>query len=171
MVIKLDIWHYMCRFSMACCSESHALYGTFMTQLSGCIFEWDRGCRSTGSCQRATAYWERRLSHRNQDDIANHITKKELANHCKRPTRGSEATAELIQQLTTTFSSDLGKSFYFKVQKRIDLPWIIPHNFVSGRNFPLRPDTQATFHNHIVTFIPGKSTTRNKQEKCVSLSN
>ena len=41
LVTKLDMWHYMRRFSMACCSESHALYGTFMSKLSGCMFEWD----------------------------------------------------------------------------------------------------------------------------------
>jgi hypothetical protein len=41
MVVRLDIWHYMRRISVACCSESHALYGTFMLQLSDAIFQWD----------------------------------------------------------------------------------------------------------------------------------
>ena len=40
-LVRLDIWHFMRRLAMACCSESHALYGTFMLHLSGTIFEWD----------------------------------------------------------------------------------------------------------------------------------
>ena len=45
------------------------------------------------------------------NNIAKHITKRELVTHCKRQTQGSEATAELIQQLITTFSSDLGNDY------------------------------------------------------------
>ncbi len=41
MVVRLDIWHYIQRLAVACCSESHALYGTFLLRLSGAIFEWD----------------------------------------------------------------------------------------------------------------------------------
>jgi hypothetical protein len=106
---KLDIWHYMRRFAMACCSESHALYGTFMAQLSRCIFEWD-----AVDVERLVGAKQQQLIEggvyrpSSEDDIANHVTKKELATHCKRRTRGSEPTAELIQQLITTFASDLG---------------------------------------------------------------
>ena len=40
--VRLDIWHYMRRLAMGCTTESHPLYGTFMSRLSGCIFEWDK---------------------------------------------------------------------------------------------------------------------------------
>ena len=40
-LVRLDIWHFMRRLAVACCSESHALYCTFMLHLSGTIFEWD----------------------------------------------------------------------------------------------------------------------------------
>ena len=39
--IRLDIWHFMRRISLCITSELHPLYGTFMGQLSDCIFEWD----------------------------------------------------------------------------------------------------------------------------------
>ena len=41
LIVRLDIFHYMRRFAIGCTSESHPLYGTFMTQLSRSIFEWD----------------------------------------------------------------------------------------------------------------------------------
>ncbi len=100
----------MWQFAMACCSESHALYGSFMGQLSGCIFEWDpvdlqkllgakqEELKATGMYRAA------------QDDIATMlVTKQELAIHCKHRTRGPDESAELIQQLLTTYSSDVGK--------------------------------------------------------------
>ena len=108
LVTKLDIWHYMRRFAMACCSESHALYGTFMAQLSGCIFEWDPADVEQLAEAKKQQLAEGGVFLPEFDNIAQQITKRELATHCKRQTRGSEATAELIQQLITTFSSDLG---------------------------------------------------------------
>lgn len=41
MQIRLDIRHFLRRFAAGCSSESHALYSTFMSQLSACVFEWD----------------------------------------------------------------------------------------------------------------------------------
>ena len=38
--VRLDIWHFMRRLANGCVSESHPLYGTFMGQLSNCIFKW-----------------------------------------------------------------------------------------------------------------------------------
>ncbi|KAG9264838.1 hypothetical protein AMEX_G21172, partial [Astyanax mexicanus] len=42
-VVRLDVWHLMRRFASAVTTESHQLYGAFMSGLSGCIFEWDAG--------------------------------------------------------------------------------------------------------------------------------
>ena len=39
--VSLDVWHFMRHISDGVTSESHPLYGTFMQQLRGCIFEWD----------------------------------------------------------------------------------------------------------------------------------
>lgn len=41
MQIRLDIWHFLRRFAAGCSSESHALYSTFMSQLSACVFKCD----------------------------------------------------------------------------------------------------------------------------------
>jgi len=40
--VRLDIWHFMHRIAVGCSAESHPLYGVFMSQLSGCIFEWNK---------------------------------------------------------------------------------------------------------------------------------
>ena len=109
MVVRLDIWHFMRRFAVGCCSGSHAHYGTFMSQLSGCVFQWDpEDIEQLLNAKRTelSASGVRRAA---KEDIAMHVSKKELATHCKRWTRGSEESAELIQQLIETFSSDVGK--------------------------------------------------------------
>ena len=40
--VRLDIWHFMRRFSTGVTTDLHPLYASFMSRLSGCIFEWDR---------------------------------------------------------------------------------------------------------------------------------
>ena len=40
--VRLDVWHFMRRLAGGCTSESHPLYGPFMSRLSEAIFEWDR---------------------------------------------------------------------------------------------------------------------------------
>ena len=88
LVIRLDEWHFMRRFAAGCCSESHALYATFMSRLSACVFEWD-----TEDFQRLYAAKRGQLSasgvwSKRKEDVAMHITKKELALHCKQRTQG-----------------------------------------------------------------------------------
>ena len=109
LVIRLDVWHFMRRFAAGCCSESHALYATFMSRLSACVFEWD-----TKDLQRLYAAKRGQLSARGvwrkrKEDVAMHITKKELAFHSKRRIRGVEETTRLIEDLIDSFSSDKGK--------------------------------------------------------------
>ena len=40
-VVRMDVWHFVRRFAAGCSSESHAMYPTFMSRLSGSIFQWD----------------------------------------------------------------------------------------------------------------------------------
>lgn len=42
LLIRLDIWHFMRRIAFGCTSEQHPLYSVFMSNLSQCIFEWDK---------------------------------------------------------------------------------------------------------------------------------
>lgn len=40
--VRLDIWHFLRRISMGVTTECHILYASFMTQLTDCVFEWDK---------------------------------------------------------------------------------------------------------------------------------
>ena len=44
-----------------------------------------------------------------KDDVALHISKMELARHCKRRTRGVDETTQLIKDLLDMFGSDRGR--------------------------------------------------------------
>ena len=184
MVVRLDIWHFMRRFAVGCCSESHALYGTFMSQLSGCLFEWDPDdVKRLVDAKQAeiSASGVRRAA---KEDMAMHISKKELATHCKRRTPGSKESADLIRQLIKTFSSDLGKdtmgiqlleadrAWQIWDEQQKHLPCIQDPDGVElytttgsktkgGIDLPVyrcaRGSTSLeSFHNHIARFIPGK---------------
>ncbi|XP_067281466.1 uncharacterized protein [Pseudorasbora parva] len=39
--VRLDVFHFMRRFTAGLTTEHHPLYGTFCSKLSSCIFEWD----------------------------------------------------------------------------------------------------------------------------------
>ena len=38
--IRLEIWYFQWRIGAGVITDSHVLYGTFMQQLTDCIFEW-----------------------------------------------------------------------------------------------------------------------------------
>lgn len=97
-LVKLDLWHYMRRFAMACTTESHPLYGTFMSRLSSCIFQWDKD--DLAKLQEAKRA-ELKKQHQNPTpkQVDQAITKDEMAKHCRRTTRGVDETTRLIRQL------------------------------------------------------------------------
>lgn len=91
-IVRLDIWHFVQRLAVGCTTDAHLLYPTFMARMSACIFEWDaddvallpRAKREQLMQQYSPAVCERELDR--------HITKAELALHCRRRTRGEEQT-------------------------------------------------------------------------------
>ncbi|CAB1441186.1 unnamed protein product [Pleuronectes platessa] len=87
LVVRLDILHLMRRFARGVTTDSHLLYGVFMSRLSFAIFEWDGG--------DFTRLQEARQSRLDP-------TSRELARHCRRRTRGVEETERLIQELLDT---------------------------------------------------------------------
>lgn len=108
MVVRLDIWHFMRRLAVGCTTDAHQLYPTFMARMSACIFEWDaadvaelkRAKRAQLTQQGWPALPERELDR--------HITKDELALHCRRRTRGEETSIRLLDQLLTELMSCKG---------------------------------------------------------------
>lgn len=95
MVIRLDIFHLMRRFAVGCTSESHPLYSMFMASLSRCIFKWDQEDLAQLYLAKKSELVAVRLA----------VSKKELARHCRRRTRGAEATEALLESLFQTMAS------------------------------------------------------------------
>lgn len=102
--VRLDIWHFMRRLSRGCCSESHPLYGTFLSQLSLCIFEWDKGDLDLLKSARRAAMVQEGIPNPSQRVVTKALTKEELARHCRRRTRGTQQTIELIEKLLLSLS-------------------------------------------------------------------
>ncbi|XP_049334953.1 uncharacterized protein LOC111197182 [Astyanax mexicanus] len=100
-IVRLDVWYLMRWFASPVTTESHQLYGAFMSGLSGCIFVWEAG--DVTRLREA-----KRLFGLSDDQVELRITKKELAKHCRSRTRGAEETTWLIRQLTDTFKGHKG---------------------------------------------------------------
>lgn len=95
----------MRRFSSAFTTDTHPLHATFLKKLSACIFEWD--AQDLANLRRAKVA-ELRVKHIPAADVDSHLTKDELAKHCKRRTRGTETTTRLIQGLIDVLDTEQG---------------------------------------------------------------
>ena len=107
--VRLDIWHFMRRFAAGVTTEAHPLYGIFMARLSTCIFEWD--LEDVAALRRAKEgeLTAQRIGHISGEAVTARITRRELARHCRRRTRGVEETTRLIGSLISLFDSASGK--------------------------------------------------------------
>ena len=102
--VRLDIWHFMRRLAIGVTTEAHPLYATFMGRISNCIFEW-----SAEDFQKLKSAKARALGlDEDHPMILKSITKREMALHCRRKTRGAEKTSVLLFQLLHTFCGDQG---------------------------------------------------------------
>ncbi|KAJ4925483.1 hypothetical protein JOQ06_018213 [Pogonophryne albipinna] len=99
-LVKLDIFHYMRRFTTGLTTEHHPLYGTFCSKMSSCIFEWDKDDISHLKEAKTS---ELKKLHAGQTpseaQVLAIISSSELAKHCRRRTRGIEESRALIQDL------------------------------------------------------------------------
>ncbi|KAJ4944759.1 hypothetical protein JOQ06_013299 [Pogonophryne albipinna] len=99
-LVKLDIFHYMRRFTTGLTTEHHPLYGTFCSKMSSCIFEWDKDDISHLKEAKTS---ELKKLHAGQTpseaQVLANISSSELAKHCRRRTRGIEESRALIQDL------------------------------------------------------------------------
>ncbi|KAI7800442.1 hypothetical protein IRJ41_003392 [Triplophysa rosa] len=99
-IVRLDVFHFMRRFTAGLTTEHHPLYGTFCSKLSSCIFEWDKDDISRLKEAKKTMLLKKHQGHiPTEAQILSSITSSELAKHCRRRTRGVEETCDLIQGL------------------------------------------------------------------------
>ena len=106
--IRLDIWHFMRRLAVGCTTEAHPLYGVFLGRLSHCIFQWSKEDLELLKKAKGSELRQNGVLDPSDETIIHNITKKELATHCRRKTRGEEETTTLICSLLETFSGNQG---------------------------------------------------------------
>ena len=102
--VRLDVWHFMRRLARGCSSESHPLYGTFMGSLSSCLFEWDQGDFDDLMSAKRAELVQAGVSDPSPSALRKAISREELAHHCRRKTRGSSDTINLIEALLLAMS-------------------------------------------------------------------
>ncbi len=102
--VRLDIWHFMRRLAIGVTTASHPLYATFMGRMSKCIFEW---ATDDFHLLKHAKAMELGLED-DQPLVVKSITKKEMALHCRRKTRGAEETCVLLHKLLDTFCGEQG---------------------------------------------------------------
>ena len=108
--VRLDIWHLMRRFADGCTTNAHPLYGTFMSHLSSCIFEFDaEDVRLLRQAKASEIEATEGRSNLSTADLDSRITKAELSKHCRRKTRGVNKTTELISQLLQVLGGAAGR--------------------------------------------------------------
>ena len=183
MIIRLDVWHFMRRFSVGCTTDSHQLYASFMSRLSHCMFMWDQDdLKALKEAKRAEL--EALRIQPSEADVMRSISRNELALHCRRTTRGTRETQDRIQRLIQTFDGNAGcdslgvplinsarmseiqKSQWKHVACIQDPPGVQLYtqtgtSVKGGRRLPTfrcaRGSTSLeSFHLHLNRFIPGK---------------
>ena len=181
LLVRLDIWHFMKRFSDACTSQTHPLFQIFLRQLSACIFEWDpEDYKELFNAKREELQAEKLDP--TDEAVAKAITKAELAHHCRRRTRGVHEAKKCIEDLLLNYTGvtdSLGVPLFkqhemvetFKRQEKHIACIQDPANISlytqvgllkkGNRQLPkfrcARGSTSLEqFHHHITTFIPGQ---------------
>ncbi|MED6249845.1 hypothetical protein ATANTOWER_020645 [Ataeniobius toweri] len=96
LLVRLDIWHFMRRLALGCTTDAHQLYPLYMSCMSACIFEWDAGDLALLREAKAQQLQAQGLS---SADVDRHLTREELALHCRRRTRGVTTTVKLLEEL------------------------------------------------------------------------
>ena len=108
LVVRLDIWHFMRRFSICCSTESHQLYGEFMSRMSQCIFHWSREDLDLLKKAKRNQLLQQDFGNPRDADVIERITRKELSLYCRSKTRGTVEATELLHSRLLTFSGHQG---------------------------------------------------------------
>ncbi|XP_016108011.1 uncharacterized protein [Sinocyclocheilus grahami] len=100
----LEVWHFMRRFAAGLHTDSHLLYGLFMAKLSACIFVWEEGDVSLlREAKRRELEQQQGIRGLTDEQLTGRLTSRQLAQHCRRCTRGVEETEQLIGQMLEAF--------------------------------------------------------------------
>lgn len=106
LLVRLDIWHFMRRLASGCTTESHSLYGPFMSTLSSCIFEWDSSdVGLLRQAKREEIISKTNINMPTDSAISKAIRKSEMGKHCRRKTRDTSVIISKIGALIDSFSS------------------------------------------------------------------
>ena len=97
LLVRLDIWHFM-----------RQLYGEFMSRMSQCIFHWSKEDLDLLKNAKRNELLQLEIKDPGDAEIIDRISKRELALHCRRKTRGTVETTELLHSLLLTFSGPQG---------------------------------------------------------------
>ncbi|KAK0156124.1 hypothetical protein N1851_000589 [Merluccius polli] len=183
LIVKLDIYHFMRRLASGCTKDAHPLYPVFMSKLASCIFEWDRGDVALLRQAKREQLRQEGVPGITDTLVDQHITKDELALHCRRQTRGERQTVVMIEQLLKELMGAKGRDFLgvplldqertqhiWQVQQRHvkciqDEPGVLLYTQTgtttkAGIVLPnyrcARGSTSLeSFHRHVNRFIPG----------------
>lgn len=182
LVVRLDVWHFMRRFAVGLHTDSHPLYGLFMAKLSACIFAWDEGdVALLREAKRRELEQQQDIRGLTDEQLTSRLTSRQLAQHCRRCTRGVEETELLIGQMLEAFK-DARETMGIPLvdQERMDVIWQTQRRHLpcvqdppgvqlytqtgsvtkGGLTLPVyrcaRGSTSLeSFHNHLNRFIPG----------------
>ncbi|CAL8237725.1 unnamed protein product, partial [Lota lota] len=184
LVIRLDIWHFLRRLAAGCTTDAHALYPVFMAKLSVCLFEWDPADVALLRHAKREELRNEGVPGISDSLVDSRITKAQLAQYCRRRTRGEEATIRLVECLLQELMGDRGRDLLgvplldrvrmehiWRVQKRHvkciqDLPGVslytetgtttTKEGVVLTKYRCARGSTSLeSFHCHLNRFIPG----------------
>ncbi|XP_051954038.1 uncharacterized protein LOC127623665 [Xyrauchen texanus] len=184
LVVRLDVWHFMRRFAAGLHTDSHPLYGLFMAKLSACIFVWDEGdVALLRDAKRRELKQGQGITGLTDELLTSRLTSRQLAQHCRRCTRGVEVTVKLIGEMLEAFK-DARETMGIPLvdQERMDVIWGTQRRHLpciqdppgvqlytqtgsitkGGLTLPVyrcvRGSTSLeSFHNHLNRFIPGTS--------------
>ena len=173
LAVRLDVWHFIRRFSSACTTDTHPLNSVFLSKLSACIFEWDAGDLTLLREAKQAQLSAKGMSYA---DVSQHITHQELEKHCRCRTRGTDKTTLLIQALIDVLDSPSGcdttgmRLFdhikditrYQMYRPTGTVPAVLPdwygeEGWAAAARLQMRPrlDVAGEFHRHLAHFVPG----------------
>ena len=109
LAVRLDVWHIMRRLAVGVTTDTHRLYGTFMSQLSHAIFKWDKDDLALLKAAKRSEMASNNITTASDKDVIDRLTRKEMSLHCRRTTRGAEETIAMIQMLLEMFDGEQGR--------------------------------------------------------------